>query len=447
MRGRAELLPGLCCAGLLRIGDAATLLRREAAAPQLVQLKRTHDFEHTYYYSEFEVGGYKQVTMMDSGSWELVLPASCDGLPAAAEGSSCCGKATCPSASYKLTSHRRDAERPDLGEIPYLGGSCTVLDGFDSVGLPGAEPLPDVPVRVIVDHSIHFFKTASAQAIFGISPGDPTGGPNKVLSAMGVERFTVCLDQSGEAGAIWLNDSPKASADKASWKEVRSTMRQYWGTWTSDWQLAGAGAAVPLGCIEDDCGVIIDTGTPLINLPQAMYDTMEKHIHGRGVADCSDLSKFPTLRFTIGDQALELSPEAYVADGGERQPGTSLLVAGLQFPAMPMSSEDHMLWKSGKPFRQCVLLFEHYGEDAQMWGYGPLVTLGLLSLRDYRVQFDLGARKMRFGEAAADCSQPQNRSRLERPTGARRLQAVVPHKLAPSLLARAGAKVLAAWAA
>jgi len=395
----------------------------------------------------FEVGGYPQVTMMDSGSWALVLPASCDGLPTTAEGSSCCGKETCPSASYKLTNHRRDAAKPDPGEITFLGGSCTVLDGYDSVGLPGAATFSDVPVRVIVDHSIHFFKTASAQAIFGISPGDYAGGPNRVLSAMGVDRFTVCLDQSGEAGAIWLNDSPKGSADKASWKEVRSTMRQYWGTYTSDWQLGGAGAAVPLGCIEDDCGVIIDTGTPLINLPQAMYETMEKHIRANGLADCSDLSKFPTLHFTIGDQALELSPEAYVADGGERQPGASLLVAGLQFPAMPMSSADHLLWKSGKPFRQCVLLFEHYGEDAEMWGYGPLVTLGLLSLRDYQVQFDLGARKMRFGRAPADCSRPQNRSRLERPTGARELQAVVPHKLAPSLLARVGAKVFAAGVA
>lgn len=436
------------CASALKAVRAAVVRRQAEAtppAPVPVHLKRTHDFTHTFYYGEVTVGGYPQVAMLDSGSWALLLPATCDGLPQSAEGATCCSGAKCPSASYRLgESHRRDSAHPELEEVPYLGGNCTVLGGFDSVALPGAAPVADIPVSVVVDHSVSLFQTSAAQAIFGISPGDSSGEPNRVLAAMGVERITICLEQSGEGGVALFNDSPKGPADEGSWKEVRATMRQYWGTWSNDWQLAGAGAAESLGCVEDDCAVIIDTGTPLINLPRAMYDTMEKHIRDRGIDDCSDLSKFPTLNFTVGGAELSLSPEAYIADGGDRPAEANLRVAGLQFPAMPMTSQDRLLWQSGKTFRQCVLLFEHYGEDMSIWGYGPLITLGLLSFRDYEVQFDVAARAVRFGEARADCgTSPASKSRLPRPSaGARKLLEVIPHKLAPSLLARGGAAAL-----
>jgi len=463
MQGLAALR-GLHAAWLLLACASATVLkakvgeiskaavRREQAfrtplpKPVAVPLKRTHDFQHTYYYGEMTVGGYPQVVMLDSGSWQLVLPATCEGQSPDAAGTSCCPSDKCPKATYRLKSNR-SVERSELEEISYLGGSVVVLNGHDTVTLPGLPgwPFENIPVSVVVDHEVPILKTASAQAIFGISPGDAWGNDNEVLTTMGVDRIPVCLEQSGEGGVALFNDSPKGQGDAGSWRWVASSMKKYWGSWSNDWKLStGTGEAETLGCVEDDCALILDTGTPLMNLPGAMYDKMEQHIRDRGIEDCSDLSRFPTLNFTIGGLDLSLSPEAYIADGGEAPAGANLRMAGLQFPVMPMTSQDRILLQSGKAFRQCVLLFEHYGEDATIRGYGPLITLGLLSFRDYEVQFDLAERIIRFGEARADCSaNVSKKSRLPRPSaGARKLLEVVPHKLAPSLLAKHGAAAM-----
>lgn len=397
-----------------------------------VKLKRTHDFLHTFYYGSVFVGGYPQLAIMDSGSWELVLPASCEGLAESDQGDRCCAPEKCPWASYRITSLVRDDE-DDLDDIPFLSGSCTVRDGTDTVVL-GGKAMSNIPVRTIVDHEIDFYKTSHAQAIFGLAPRDNWGFDNMVLGAMGVDRFTLCLDPNeGDEGVIWFNSVPGVSSDH--WMVTKSNMMQFWGTSTSKWRLAAGKSETHLGCETEHCGVFIDTGTPLMNLPEHMYQVLQKKLNDDGVKDCSDLSKFPTLKFMIGDHELELGPDSYLADGGVR---SELLVENLQFPPMPMSSSDELLLKSSKPFRQCVMLFEHFAADQHSARFGKLITLGLLTFSNYMVQFDLKAEEIRFQKALVGCEIGQ-KARAHK--GPRKLQTVDLDMLNPSLFSRRHADV------
>jgi len=146
----------------------------------------------------------------------------------------------------------------------------------------------------------------------------------------------------------------------------------------------------------------VDTGTTLLGLDSFSYESMFAAIAELNL-DCSDLSKFPTLNFKIGDGEIVLPPRAYIGE-----------VAGL-------TSTDHLghLMRLDKPspFKNAVRLHEDGQKvmcqlltmdmGTMMTSIGPEMILGMAVFREYYVTFDLGSgrddRHIFFSPANDQC--------------------------------------------
>jgi hypothetical protein len=302
----------------------------------------------------------------------------------------------------------------------------------------------DVPVRVIVDHDVDLFYDSPLQAIVGIGPGEFAEREKRMTTKLGIQRFNVCYQEDpNKDGYITWNDKDRSHDEE--WVTVPVLGKTFWATPASDFKLVMPDAGAKPGFTETfnkmlqfgrvnwdketvvgcnpHCGAVVDTGTSLFTPPPEVVDQIQLAIESKDIQDCSDLSKFPTLAFKLGDKEFTLPPESYIGDAGDQSPENFKNVH-LAFPMLPMKSQDLNLVQVGSPVHSCVLLLSD-GDETEQTPWGPMMILGMSLFRKYAVQFDLTGdfegkepsvsnptRFMRFAEATPDCTETKAGSRL-----------------------------------
>lgn len=392
---------------------------------QLVKQRLKADETGMAYYGTVRVGGQILTAVYDTGSWDNVILSSCKfGL--ASHHEKCCHQQTCPFAAYSTAGS--SCYGKDKGEIEKLifgSGTTWVQNAHDTVSIPPIEPnepsldIPKFPMKVVVDSNMQLFTVAEhLQAIFGI--GMEAMKPGNPLDTMGVKRFMMCYDVNPlKDGVIYWNDQDRSQ--QSEWKSIDvlgdgvDWWSGFWLTTTGDWQLRGTQTAstglfhtnTNLGCPNSNCAAILDSGTTLMTAPAELVEHLERAISK--IEDCSNLSKFPTVTFKLGDQTFTLPPEAYVAEAK----GTYNLDAKhelLALPMLPLTAEDRALHLQAQAeggsvmVKACAILFEAE-QHPEKTPWGPLVIIGMPMLRKYAVHFDTTNKpaKMRIAEADAHC--------------------------------------------
>jgi len=431
------------------VGPAMIKKLAVAGAPVVQRLKSD---EGMAYYGEIEIGGQIQQGIYDTGSFDLVVLSTCtkNQNPADKAGHPvCCANKKCPKAAYStvLSGNYHADPKTELDKITYGSGPVIVRKGSDAVSFKDHETEitdTDVPVKVIVEHDIDLFMETDLQAIVGIGPGKFEERENRLVSHMGIGRFLVCFQQDPmKDGYIIWNDKDRST--DTDFKAVPVMGKLFWATPSSSYRLSsGAGITNPvlnkvwgkykkIGC-SPSCGAIIDTGTSLLTPPKEMITQINKALNKGHIKDCSDMSKFPTLNFKLGNQEFSLPPETYIGKvGGDEKPGFKH--SALAFPLLPMRSTfNHTINVMQKidgmnHFPQegaCALMLSE-GDPSDGTPWGPMVIFGMGLFRKYAVQFDLEAdlegtkptlsnptRIMRFTEASKDCKHDSGNSGIRK---------------------------------
>jgi len=398
------------------------------------------------YYGSMFVGGQEQVCVYDTGSFDVVIESGCmadqSGEYSGKDAPPCCSGAKCPHARYnpKLSGINFKESAASFEKITYGSGPVIVQSGFDHVRLSdGKKENPktktiaksEVPVKIIVDHEIDLFKETEMTAIVGVGPGFYDERKDRLVAHMGVKRFMVCFGKTAGKDSFWTwhdRDRSTTKKDKENWLTVPVAGSMFWSVQTSHFELELAdGTFHSVGCEPNwltgrSCGGIVDSGTSLLTVPQYVMDELEKKVtQEHPDLDCSDLSKFPTLRFKLGDKQLSLPPQSYVMASGKLD--TQKKNKFLAFKPIPLTKKDLNLVKEAKSKGQsvkvesCILMMSATDKNQPETDHGPMVIFGMALFRKYAVQFDLsgdamnhagkngqGARFMRFAEASEDCS-------------------------------------------
>lgn len=393
------------------------------------------------YYGEITVGGQVQQGIYDTGSFDLVVISQCtrrqrshgrkSGEPV------CCARDSCPKAAYSMVLSGNWKKDPDMGlqKITYGSGPVTAIQGYEHVELKASDGNhsisdDDVPTKVVVEHQIDLFKETDLQAIVGLAPGKFEERENRMTHHIGMKRYMVCFDQdSKKDGFITWND--KDRSNDPSYVAVPAIGKLFWATKVVDFRLTNSfGSPILAGAFtgcQPSCGAVIDTGTSLLSPPKEVIEQISEMLDKGDIKDCSDMSKFPTLSFTLGDKEFSLPPEAYIGEVDEEGETTesSLKSARLAFPLLPLHSGakkltpqlNHTLALKEKfptTGKCAIMMSEGDPDDGTPWG--PMVIFGMQLFRKYAVQFDITGdhdgtrptisnptRIMRFTEASADC--------------------------------------------
>lgn len=402
------------------------------------------------YYGEIRVGGQPQMGIYDTGSFDLVVLSACtkrqQHMNRKTKEPQCCTRKKCPKANYNsaLSGNWVKDSSKGLEKVVYGSGPVSVSVGGDHVefkATKGEDSISDtdVPTKVIVDHEVDLFAETDLQAIVGIGPGKFEERENRMLDHLQMRRFMVCFQQdANKDGYITWND--KDRSNDPAFKSVPVLGKLFWATKLVDFKLKYANDLISTktfntfeGC-KDGCGAIIDTGTSLLTPPKEVIDEISEKLDNGHITDCSDMSKFPTLSFKLGEHELTLPPESYIGavDDEEASFKAGFKHKALAFPLLPMKKKASNITLAFKqqegatPIEMkqefprhgacAIMMSEGDPEDGTPWG--PMVIFGMQLFRKYAVQFDMNGdidgvkpslsnptRFMRFTEAAPDCSQ------------------------------------------
>jgi len=403
----------------------------------VVQVLRSDD--GMAYYGTMFVGGQEQISIYDTGSFDLVIESKClaseksaktfvaaksrNGTMGKVKVPTCCVNDKCPHAKYSqyLSGANFIAADKEIEQITYGSGPVLVKPGADHVQIKdetngktkgNSVASSGVPVKIIVDHDIDLFKETEMTAIVGVGPGKYDEREKRLFHHMGIKRFMVCFQENAKADGFWTWHDRDRSTDN-NWMNVPVAGKMFWAVPTSDFKIDGS----EVGC-KPSCGGIMDTGTSLMTPPQAVVSAIQEKIENGKIEDCSDLSKFPDFEFKLGDHWMSLPASSYIGDAGSQE--MEVFHQQLAFAPLPMTKRDLAIVQAAKkagvqapPVHSCVLLLSP-GDESEQTQFGPMVIFGMSLFRKYAVQFDLSgdiegkenARSMRFAEAAHDCSGP-----------------------------------------
>merc|ERR1719453_697443 len=83
--------------------------------------------------------------------------------------------------------------------------------------------------------------------------------------------------------------------------------------WTDEQKKAGVrGSSSPKKLANKKFSMLVDTGTTLLSLPQAVMDELDKALEDID-SDCSKMDQLPSLAFEIDGVTHSLPPSTYIA--------------------------------------------------------------------------------------------------------------------------------------
>jgi len=405
------------------------------------ELRNVGDVQYTL---PLVVGGQSISAIPDTGSFDLlVFSTRCV---------KCGGTANLfdDSVSSSYASSDMDAEQT------FGSGKTESIEAFDTAGL-GTMHVQDQVFWEVVDADMPLLSKATFQAILGVGP--PRGAvkiadkeaagmvaevsamqdegrtvpdaymdtvkhyaevakrvrnQTPILKRLDMESFSICLHREAASSGTWIWRDNMAKLQPSLFINVPVIGNTYWSADLSSVRLAAGSVALPtlhdsdlvLGCGNNRCLGVVDTGTSLFVMPSAAYKLVSEAISmwsDQG-SDCTDLSLLPNLEFKLGGKDFSLPPESYVGQMNGELP--SELAAYMPHAKRRFKDLDG----------NCMPLLMATDDDSPE---GEIWILGLPLFRKYYTTFNLEegserGKSLSFALADAQCQPQLNHESLYR---------------------------------
>lgn len=430
------------CSAVHRSGQLRGHRIVEAAQPYWMRLANLGDVQYT---GLMRVGGQQMKAIVDTGSFELlVFGKNC----------SICGSAA------KLYDGSKSSDYVSTGfpgTHSFGSGTTYSVEARDKVQI-GALHIPTQVFWEVTDADMPILSEDSFQVIMGVGPPSSitkfaqeealevhkelkeykksgkkitekvkaivghydeevihAQNTTTVAESVGVQNMAVCLNKGSGSDGYYIWNDRRAIDMPNSFTTLDVIGDIYWSANMSAVKLGAAvidanatkdlkkaAKSKSIGCIDENCSAVIDTGTSLIVAPTEMANQVFEAMHEWVAAggSCDDLSKLPDLQFMLNGHPFSLPPEAYVGQlTGE--------VSDDMKSFMP-----HLYSKHRKMYEDigCHPLLMTMDADSQ---FGSLWIIGMPFFRKYFTNFQFvkhigklsvpQAITMSFSEADSKC--------------------------------------------
>lgn len=376
------------------------------------------------YSATIVIGGQPMQALLDTGSFELVVFSQlCD---------------TCGDRDLLYDGNRSaSASHGELvAEQAYGSGTTRSLLSWDSVRI-GQIDIAEQMFWQVQDAEMPILHHASFQAILGIGPPssalkvakdevmlarqevdsawskaeweklvehyesiqDVVSSERAVIQHANVHVMSVCLQRERlSPGVVVWNDADPRRLPAGLVTEVPIYGETYWSALLGDVRLGD----VPLGCQNEHCVAVLDSGTSLLAAPPTAVQKISEQIQqfSRSVGGCSNISSLPELSFTLGGQRFSLPPESYAGElTGEPLEELEGIMPHISWPWS-------LKRKPSEPRCEALLM----SMEPQEPGQDSTWILGLPLFRKYYTSFvftgDFTADRMFLSEATDNCHSP-----------------------------------------
>jgi hypothetical protein len=240
-----------------------------------------------------------------------------------------------------------------------------------------------------------------------------------VVEMLGTKRFSVCLGwkPGSEGYFVWNDPDP---SENIAFQELSVAGNITWGLELSNVVMKQTGGKAKddlhVGCGGSKaCAAIVDSGTSLLTVPTAVYDSVLDYLVDLG-ASCEHMDRLPPLVFELGGKTLSLPPSSYMgyveSDIWMETPQTP---HASYFPFLNNQTRS-LSGTRGGPKKSCELLIGKMDVNTNL---GPMWILGMPFFRKYYTTFELGnqqrnsnSRQMFVAEVDDSCV-PQKASGLD----------------------------------
>jgi hypothetical protein len=349
---------------------------------------KLNNYNNVQYSAPLALGSQQLPVIYDTGSFEILVL------------SKLCPKCEAKHSVYdqQLSSSFAEVKPNIITEHLFGSGPVVSQKGLETIRVGGTQSsygASSMPFWQVMRHGISVWdENAHFSGIVGL--GHPTRipenyaarGPRDItlLAAMQVGSFGFCLQRGTPAAPGWLIFGPTVEAMPKTgtmFKPIDVVGQSHWGVAMYNFYVPGIPGNNP--CVPS-CGAIIDSGTSLIAAPPAALPIV-RHLTSMVKSDCSNIHLLPTLKFRLGNQDVELPPNAYVMRIKKQV-------------TVSKSFLDQVFSPQTAVQERCVAGFMTLNKNSD---HGPVWILGMPFLRYYYTIFDRIGKKIYLSESTPSC--------------------------------------------
>jgi len=273
---------------------------RAMASAKLVEaMKVVHK---TAYWGQMSLGTPPQPfkVIFDTGSGNLIIPASTCSVPGCAPHKKYDSKASTSSSfvtnekgegSSEITFGTGQVSGDFFKDKLCIGDSLCFDANFIAADKMTTEPFQEIPFDGIMGLG---FKDLSMGEGFNIVDDLRSGA----------SQFSFFVSDDDDSEVTFGGYRPERLASEIVWAPVK--VESWWQVAIDDITFNNA----PKGLCNGACQVAVDTGTSMLAGPSDLVDKLSSMVNAKD--DCSNFNELPNLGFQIGDTVLNLRPDDYM---------------------------------------------------------------------------------------------------------------------------------------
>ncbi|XP_063301199.1 cathepsin E-like [Pelobates fuscus] len=316
------------------------------------------DYMNAQYYGEISVGTPPQnfTVIFDTGSSNFWIP------------SSYCASEACEVhkkfKSYKSTSYVHGGKS---FSIHYGTGQLVGITGKDTLRISNMTIVAQDFGQSVVEPG-QTFVHGQFDGVLGLAyPALAVANATPVFDQIVKENlvsqeifsFHLVKDADSHYGGELIFGGVDNSLFKGPLHWVPVTEKRYWQIRIKNIKVQGK-----VQFCHNGCEAIVDSGTSLITGPSLQIQQLQNlmgaspALYGEYILDCAQISRLPSITFTIGNRDYTLTPDQYIIQ--ERTSISSLCLTGFQ--PMDISTSHGPLWILGDIFMSkfyCVFDRKH----------------------------------------------------------------------------------------
>nr|DBA33879.1 TPA: hypothetical protein GDO54_001500 [Pyxicephalus adspersus] len=199
----------------------------------------------------------------------------------------------------------------------YGSGSMTGVLGYDTVTIQGLS-IQNQELGLSVTEPSSFFYYAKFDGILGMayqsmSAGGATTAIQGLIHQNLIPQPVFSFYLTGQSGEVMLGGVDNSLySGQIFWTPV--TEQIYWQIAIDEFSVNGQ----PSGWCSQGCQGIVDTGTPLLTIPQQYLDNLLQYLsaqegqNGEYYVDCNNVQNLPSISFTISGNQFSIPPSGYI---------------------------------------------------------------------------------------------------------------------------------------
>eukprot|EP00747_Dinoflagellata_sp_TGD_P079722 gnl/TRDRNA2_/TRDRNA2_160614_c0_seq5.p1 gnl/TRDRNA2_/TRDRNA2_160614_c0~~gnl/TRDRNA2_/TRDRNA2_160614_c0_seq5.p1 ORF type:complete len:410 (+),score=39.44 gnl/TRDRNA2_/TRDRNA2_160614_c0_seq5:60-1289(+) len=269
------------------------------------------NYHDMHYVGDISIGGQVLKCILDTGSFQILAFSKVD-----------CPASQCHTSGMYDRFHSSTFQwTMATYEAEFGSGTVKAKGGLEKVSIGPADLMVAHDQLFWYVYEAHLGKLLelnTINAIVGLGPPKVTMGYNTILTSLGIHHFSACrLKDWGSIGyTIWNDDL--FLEPEYEFKTIEVMGKYTWSRSMAAPSLQhGHGQQTKVGgaTCHPTCGVLFDTGTSLVAMPDSMYYEIHSQlqgIFGSGSGDCQ-IDQLPDLVFDIAGHEFRLHPPAYVS--------------------------------------------------------------------------------------------------------------------------------------